>query len=482
MADELLLHIVPFIPMLPVLCMLLFPIKKLNCYNISVLANSVVFFLMTYFFIKSVGHQNEFQILVQTKLLSWSPSLGISYGLQLDSLNIPFVWSASVVFLIISLAGKDLLERHLGKLAALQLCLTCVLGIYSAESFFVFAFFAAIFTLPASFLIGLSPEKECKALGHRFAVVGALSVFFIFLCFFGDFFGKRSTETDEILSGMFLGKDFFALVLLGALLVRCFVIPVYPVLKACSRSSSLLLMLPVFTVGNFGIFAIFKYVLQGFPAQFANFSVFFLAVGLVTIGWSGLGLIKCPRLHGKFLYLAQIFNGMALTGFGCLNRPGLLAVLWTVFFMNLVLCLGIVLLALGERVYGNIDLRALRERRSYFVLLVISVLAAFCFPVSMGFQSIIFLFWGLGQVNAIVATLLGILLLPALLVGCHRFLFSVPTDQMDGSGGGVGVIGWRDALCSVPIFLLLTVLAVYPDLFSVFFMNAVNNALDLLGR
>jgi len=412
----------------------------------------------------------------------WSDFWKINFSFVSDSLNVPFLWNTTLIFLIVLLVGRHRLVTNVRRLVALQLLEAGVLGMYAAGNLFVFGFFAALSILPATFLVGLDGDESLRQLAKRYAVISAVGVFLLLF----TFMSLQSSYRDNLVSWFgsnsangFPGAfDFLFVIMAIVMLFKVLIFPFHSYFSGIVKAKNLLVLLPVLTVGNYGIYAIFRFLIPLFSNEYLIYARGFLAIGMLSVFWSLFGLLQRMHLRKKVLLLSQLLNGIAFIGLGCGNKEGFTGVLLCVFFNNLILAMLLMTLEIGERLTRQVFLDTLREFPGFAALFGFTVLSMFCFPVSLGFHGAVFVFWGLSEIIGIHVLWLIVMSVLFLLVGCYRTLFIGSADELRGVKKAANwEFSVRELCCWVPVSIFLVVLGIFPEVISAMVLDAVTNVL-----
>ncbi len=445
--------------------------NKANSWLWSSVALSTIFIFLTHtwMFLEALAVTQK--IVPGVGAYPWSGFWNINTNFATDALNSPFLWVTSLVFMVVVLVGRERLNG--GKIISLMLLEFGVLGMYASSTLFSFLFFSALCIVPATFLIGTDGSTELKRLSKPFMLISTISIFLLLVCFFilyPEFYsavevGSKKYLIFALLSGVFFIK----------------MIPFHWLLRRLSSAKNLILLLPVMTVYNFGLYAFLRFLFPDFSNEFMEFQFLFFIVGLVSMLLPALLLLRCTSLRDQIVLFQQIFSGLIFLGISSGNKEGFVGALMMGIFLFLILAAIFTIIDISERGSKDGYLGNAPNNPKLLLFSVYTMLAAFCLPVSFGFHSTLLIFYGLTAKETIFVFPIVLFLALLLVVSCYRSLSPVFHEEYAKERAPLLRLHSWDALCCFFMGGCLVLLTIYPRLLSRYFSYAVSEALNLLG-
>lgn len=387
----------------------------------------------------------------------WMPSIGASYSLGLDGINLPFVTLLTFLVVIASLIpplpGEDLRKR-----AILLLIWEAVLiGGFLAQDYVLFLMFWAAGTMPIYFLIEPSSDPDRLPTTRSYVLSALVSIVALAV---GLLLLSASIDTTalaaEELAGTIithLAPDTQWWVFLAIFMGCALRIPIFPFhIWLRLTISHIPVSAGILLVGGFvplGIYTLLRFALLLLPDAVTAFTLVLGMAGAVNLLFGALAALGVDDRYQKAGYQSMVYAGIALLGLATNTIGGITGGLYAILALGAVIAFSLTLTYL---ISGQTSLRGWP-----LVLSGLETAQQLHLPGSPGFigLSLVFsaVFGHFPRASlAIIAALFLIAIdytrhLAGLLEGSHQKQAAKPTDSRETS--------WRPLLGTGAAAMLL---------------------------
>jgi len=300
--------------------------------RIALAASSFMLFLSLLLCIAYDQSSGGFQFI---EFYSWIPSVGITYCLGVDGLNLPMVLLASLVMFSGVLTSWELQSRVKEFFASLLFLILGVVGVFlTLDLFFLFLFYEiAILPMYLLILIWGSTKKEYSAMKLTlFLFLGSAFVFVGFLAI-----AKVSGAGFNILdiSGHPFDKTFQSIIFLFLLIGFGSLMAVFPLhtwspdgYAAAPTAAS---MLHAGVLKKLGAYGLLRVGILLLPEGAREWAVWMAVLGVVNILYGGYCALHQKDLKYMIGYLCISHMGIVLLGFSTLTQAGINGAVFQMF-------------------------------------------------------------------------------------------------------------------------------------------------------
>ena len=285
------------------------------------------------------------------------PSIGVSYSLLLDGVNLPFLamltFLTVVASLIPPLPGENLKKRSM----LLLVWEATLIGAFLAQDYVLFLMFWALGTIPIYFLMEPSldlepiPTTRCYVLSSLLSIV-ALGSGLLILSATVD----TSTPTiSELASSVVTHLDpdtqwwIFLAIFVGCSLR----IPLFPFhIWLRLMISKLRPPAGILLVGGFiplGVYTLLRFALAVLPDAVAAFTLVLAAAGIVNMLFGSLAALGTPNRQHKAAYYVMGYTGTALLGMATLTVEGISGAFYTILSLGAAITFSLTLTYLTSK-------------------------------------------------------------------------------------------------------------------------------------
>lgn len=410
----------------------------------------------------------------------WSAIWSVDFVLGVSSFSGPFLLLSSFIFFLvyICLAGVSLARERLLALFFLQ---AAVNASYLSGSLLSFVFFSSMTILPTALLLGLDQNLRSSWSIHKFLCGQAIATVLASVTLIALQSNSTHALADwfVLVSGQYQVESRMLLfwLLCISLLIRSACYPFYLLQMDWSRAKPFAAFLPIITVAGVGLYGFFRFTILLFPSEWLQSSLVFAVIGILSILWASLRLANTRSHRTNIFYLSTLFQGLVVLGLATGQKYGVLGAWTLLIFSHLSLAAYGVLLVFAETRDEELKPGYTAQNSYAGFSYVLCLLAAFGFPVSIGFYSIAFIFWGSAmEFSAVFFT--SLLCLPLLLYAAVRNL--VPMSKSDRVAPKV----WSrfELGLYAPILFLLLISGLLPNYIIATVVPTVEYFIKLLGR
>jgi NADH-quinone oxidoreductase subunit M len=420
---------------------------------------------------------------------TWVPSLGISYFVGVDGLNLPMVLLTSLLTFLAVLSSWRITNRSKEYFALLLILETGVLGVFSALDFLVFFLFWEVELIPMYLLIGIwgGPRREYAAI--KFVVYTLVGSSLMLLGILALYFQSDPHTFDMLaLSQMQWAPQFASVVFVLLFLGFAVKLPVFPFHTwlpdahvEAPTAVSVLLAGVLLKMGGYGILRANVGILPTAAAQFAGIIA---VLAVINILYGAAASMVQRDLKSLVAYSSVSHMGYVLLGVAALSPIGLSGAALQMFTHGTIT--GLLFLLVGsvyERTHTRqiADMSGLAPRMPVVAtLFVMAGLASLGLPGMSGFIAEMTVFIGSYATIPLPAALgaFGIVITAGYTLWMlQRVFFGPPTARWASLGDAKGI----EIVPLVTLIALIILIGVYPALLTNVVDHGVATLVTRLG-
>ena len=280
--------------------------------------------------------------------LDWIQTLGIKFDFKIDSVSMILVVLTSFVFLSAAFASKlNIRKNHKFYYSMLLLLMSAVLGIFTADSTFVFFLFWELELIPAYFLIGNWGEENSKNSAVKFVLftfLGSMAMllgilllhYYNFIC--NGILSANFADITDFAIPPFI-RNLISVCLLIGFGVKLPIVPLHGWLPDAHTNAatpvSMVLAGILLKTGAYGIYR-FNYSLL--PEAFVSIAPILAVLALINIIYTAFIAYAQKDIKRIIAYSSISNMGFVLLGFCAFNKIGLSASVFHMVSHALVTC------------------------------------------------------------------------------------------------------------------------------------------------
>jgi NADH-quinone oxidoreductase subunit M len=483
------LSVIVFTPITAGLLLLLFPSERKTAIRIFALSAATFALLLSLWayisYNQSVGgYQFEEQY-------RWIPTLGISYHVGADGMNLPLVLLTGVVIFTGVLVSWGIEDRPREFFAFLFILASGVFGVFVSLDLFQLFFFYEIAVFPMFLLIviwGWEVTREYAAMkltlylfiGSVIALVGALAMYYSAGLNTFDLLALETAGFSVAFQRFWFPFVFFGFAVLGG---------IFPVHNWSPdghvAAPTAVSMFHAGVLMKLGAFAALRVGIMLMPEGVKFWAP--LILGLATVNVVYGALIAMVQTDFKYVigFSSVSHMGLVMLGFATLNRQGLTGAGLQMFSHGVMTAL---FFAVVGMVYDRAHTRDIPKLGGFSkvmplvaVAFIVGGLVSMGMPGLSGFIAEFPIFMGLWQRQPIVALIaaLGIVITAAYIMRVvGRVFFGQMPEQFVGH---ISPINLADKVALVVLTGLLILVGVYPAIMAPLVESGVEAVLALVG-
>jgi len=420
---------------------------------------------------------------------AWVPSLGISYFVGVDGLNLPMVLLTSILTFLAVLSSWRIQLRTKEYFALLLILETGVLGVFSSLDFLLFFLFWEVELIPMYLLIGIwgGPRREYAAI--KFVVYTLVGSSLMLLGILALYFQSSPRTFDMIALSQMQWSPAFASVVFLLLFVGFAVkLPVFPFHTwlpdahvEAPTAVSVLLAGVLLKMGGYGILRANVGILPSAAEQFAGLIA---VLAVINVLYGAAASMVQRDLKSLVAYSSVSHMGYVLLGVAALSSVSLSGAALQMFTHGTIT--GLLFLLVGlvyERTHTRqiADMSGLAPRMPVVAtLFVMAGLASLGLPGMSGFIAEFTVF--IGSYGAIpLATILGafgvVITAGYTLWMLQRVFFGPPTERWASLGDARGI----EIIPLVSLIAIIILIGVYPAVLTTVVDHGIATLVTRLG-
>jgi NADH-quinone oxidoreductase subunit M len=484
-----LLSIIAFTPIVTGIVLLFLPGERKNLIRWVALAAATLALalsLVTYFSYDRVagGYQFEEQV-------SWIPSLGISYHVGVDGMNLPLVLLTGIVIFTGVLISWGIEDRPREFFAFLFILASGVFGVFISLDLFQLFFFYEIAVFPMYLLIsiwGWQVTREYAAMkltlylfiGSVIALVGGLAMYFTSGLGTFDLLELERAGFSPEFQRLWFPFVFFGFAVLGGIFPFHNWSPDGHVAAPTAVS-----MFHAGVLMKLGAFAALRVGIMLLPEGARAWSPLILALATVNVVYGAF--IAMVQTDFKYVigFSSVSHMGLVMLGFATLNRDGLTGAGLQMFSHGVMTALFFAVVGI---VYDRAHTREIPKLGGFSkvmplvaVAFIIGGLVSMGMPGFSGFIAEFPIFMGLWQRQPVVALVaaLGIVITAAYIMRVvGRVFFGTMPAEFEGH---ITAITLQDRIALVILAGILFLIGVYPSVMAPLVSSGAEAVLRILG-
>jgi proton-translocating NADH-quinone oxidoreductase chain M len=298
------------------------------CKVIALIASGIVLLMSFYLWYAFDPAASGYQFEV---LLKWFPSLGVSYGVGIDGLALPFVILTSLLCFLALIYTNDIPERASLYYALVLLVEVGLIGVFTATDLFLFYIFWEVVLLPMFFMIGIWGGNFRSYAAMKFLIYTHVASVIMMLAIGAMYFkaesllGYYTFYIPDLISAGF-PADFQMLVfpaLLFAFAVKLATVPFHTWLPdayvEAPIGGTILLSGIIIKMGGYGLIRV-GYMMN--PAGAEHYTTLIVVLALITIVFGAFVALTQDSLRKLLAYSSISHMGFILIGVASLTYFG----------------------------------------------------------------------------------------------------------------------------------------------------------------
>ncbi|MEW5847316.1 MAG: NADH-quinone oxidoreductase subunit M [Myxococcota bacterium] len=259
----------------------------------------------------------------------WAPEMGMSYVLGVDGLSFPLVLLTTLVSTVATVASANLGDRPRGFWGCLLLLEAAMLGVFTAQDWFLFYSFWEITLIPLFLLVGVwggAGRHHAAMSFFLYTLAGSIFMLLAMLAAHDATPGHTFDMAEMAHAARSWPLNFQEMVLLGFLLGFAVKIPVFPLhgwLPLAHVEApvpvSMLLSAVLLKMGSYGLLRVGVMV----PAALDAFAPVLMGLALVNIIYGALMSWRQNDLKSAVAYSSVSHMGFVVLGISAANLTGL---------------------------------------------------------------------------------------------------------------------------------------------------------------
>lgn len=424
---------------------------------------------------------------LESNILRWSETWAFDFSFRFHALSLCFLLSSSLVFFLTILLARPELEREESKNAAILFLMSSIMAALAAKTIFLFTFFAFASLLPVMTLIGLDANTQRTSTLKHYATtmfVADLLFFLVALYLHPKFHGDIRAWFTIVGSNYEVTANVLGFFLLSiACIIRLGLFPFHFFLFELFNAKKIDVLIPVITVVGMGFYAFFNFVPQFFPQEFKAYAPVLGVLAIASAFFSALSLLRAETTRQRAMHLQLFMSSLVFLGLASLNRIGWSGSWMMATFEIFVIALLLQLTSISERRTNLLKIRELGHAPFYAISSTYASISAYGLPISFGFYGMLFVFWGVcnGMPKSFVVSLFCIPLLVLSSIKMIFFKIRGISGETKEDGKSFQDLDKIEFLSMIPLFLLLVVIGLFPDLLLKFVTVAVDSSLGILS-
>ena len=465
------LSAIVWLPLITAAIILFVPKTQVKMIQGVALLGSAAAFMLAWGLLASFD--NSLTALQFSEKLPWVPEMGMTYHIGVDGLSFPMVLLTTLLTLVALVASiSSVTERVKGYFCWFLLMEFALLGVFSAQDWFLFYMFWEITLIPMFFLIGIWGGEQRSAASMSFFLYTLGGSVFMLLGMIAAYIAMPEPHSfnmiDMAKAHVGWSKDFQIMVFMGFFLGMAVKVPCFPLHGWLSLAHveapapvSIMLSGVLLKMGAYGLMRMLGLV----PEGVLWFLPFLFALGVINIVYGSLMAWRQNDLKAMVAYSSISHMGFVLIGIAALTQTGLTGAVMQMFTHGIITAALFMLVgAIYERTHTRMvgDFGGLaRPMPHYAVAMSLALLASMGLPGLAGFISEFhalvgaFERWGMAVAFAAV----GVLITAAYSLRTIGRMFMGPLNP---KWEGIADLNVREMAALFPLMLLIVGLGIIP--------------------
>lgn len=406
--------------------------------------------------------------------INWIDSLGISYHLGVDGINLFILMAASILLPMVYLVFTT---REKGYYANLLLVQGTMIGAICAADMILFYIFWEIMLLPIFFMIGLygGPNRVPATLKITiYTIAGSLlmlaSIVYLAVSYHAQFNEWSFAISDMAklnLSGQVAIIAFFGFIIAFAIKIPLF--PFHTWLPdAYTEAPTAATFVLSAIMAKIGVYGVIRFVVPVFDEQLARFAILLAYSGVVGMMYCGIAAIAQKDFKRMLAFSSASHMGIIAIGVFCMNVQALTGSIYQIVAHAtstgvLFLFAGILENRTNTRTIE--DLGGIAAKAPVFALFfAIALLASVGLPGTSGFIGEFLIILGAIKFNVWVGILTG----TTLIIGVCYMLWMfqrVFFEKPKAASADFKDLTLVEGLTFLPVIILIILMGIYPQPF-----------------
>ena len=402
---------------------------------------------------------------------AWVPEMGMTYALGVDGISLPMVLLTTLITLLALLASFSVVDRVKPYFAWFLVLETAMLGVFTAQDWFLFYMFYEIALLPMFFLIGLWGGKDRAAAAMSFLLYTLCGSVLMLIGLIAAYLATPEHSFD--MATMARAGAGWSAAFQTVAFAACFIgfavkVPAFPLhgwLPLAHVEApvpvSMVLSAVLLKMGAYGLLR----MAELFPLGFEWFSPTLLVLGLINIVYGALMAWRQSDLKAMVAFSSISHMGFVLVGLSALTSAGFTGAMMQMFAHGLIAAALFMLVGfLYERTHTR-DVTEFgglyRQLPRYSLLMTTALLASMGLPGLAGFvaefHSLVGAFerWGM----VIVVACLGVLVTAAYSLRTISLMFTGPSNPR---WSALPDLSAREMAAAVPLLTMIVAFGLFP--------------------
>jgi NADH-quinone oxidoreductase subunit M len=497
--EPVILSIITFSPLLGAFLLLFIP--REDEWNIKLLATFSTFcsFILSLYLLVSFDRSFGGGSLQFVEKVPWLPSMGITYFMGVDGINLPMIFLTGILSFACILVSFSIKKRHKEYFILTLICLSGVFGVFCTQDLFFFVLFYEMASIPMYFLIciwGSDKSGNGKTVTRRYSamkliiylqlgggliLLGILGLYFLIALPEGM---ARTFSMQDLLVYGSLAKNLqmilFPILFIGFAIEAGFW-PLHTWLpdghSAAPTALSMILAGVLLKMGGYGMI---KVAVTLAPAGAQWWMDIFIVFGIINLLYGAFCALNQTDLKYMIAYSSVSHMGIVTLGIGARNSIGFNGAIFQMFSHGVITALLFALAgSLYEKTHTRIMTRlgGLAAKMPFLAtIFVLAALASLGLPGMSGFVAELLVFISLFTSNYMI---LGVLAVSGLVVTALYLLRAVQRIFLGNCAEGEYPVEDAQAVERMPLVflaLIMIVFGVYPRLL----IDIVNKSAEFL--
>jgi len=281
----------------------------------------------------------------------WIPSLGVSYALRLDGVNLPFITMVTFLTVVVNLIPPVPGENLKKKSMLLLIWEATLIGGFLAQDYVLFLMFWAATTVPIYLLMEPSTKPEKLTTARSYLLSGLVSIVAlgVGLLILSSSIDTPALAAEDLANTIITHLDpntqwwVFLAIFVGCALR----IPIFPfqiwlrlTIGHLPVSAGILLM------GGFmplGVYTLLRFALMLLPDAMIAFTLVLAAAGAVNLIFGALAALGAEERNQKAAYQSMVYTGIALLGMASNTMEAFTGSLYTLLALGTAMAFSLTL-------------------------------------------------------------------------------------------------------------------------------------------
>ena len=463
------LSLIIFLPLLG--CFFIMFIKGENAHaqqntkSVALLTSVATLFLSLILYSAIDVTNPAFQIIEKRE---WIPSFGITYHVGVDGISVLFILLTTILIPIAILSSWEAIKFRVQEFMIAFLVLeTMLLGVFASLDLVLFYLFFEGVLIPMFVIIGIWGGERRVYAAYKFFLYTLLGSVLMLVSVLVIYLNAGTTDVPTLLQYTFDPKlqTWLWLAFFASFAVKVPMWPLHTWLPdahvEAPTAGSVILAGVLLKLGGYGFV---RFSLTMFPDACVYFSDFMYTLSVIAVIYTSLVALAQEDMKKLIAYSSIAHMGFVTLGLFTFSLQGVQGAVFQMFSHGIIsgalfLCVGILYDREHTRLISKYG--GLARKMPYFaILFMLFTLAAIGLPGTTGFIGEILVIVSSFEIEWYWAALAGsgIILGAAYMLYLYRRVMFGTTNMMT-----IQDVNWREAVCLLPLVLMILAYGVYPQ-------------------